>query len=369
MNDMISDIVARESGYAPGFGEALGSFLAGGGDVVLKKGQWVYPSGAVKGLTTDQAVERAKRMWDGASDGVKDKYSRRATVGRNAPRERVGVPAPAAGGAAAVAKPAGAPAATVGKPAAAALPPNITTDPAEIAANVMSSVGGMNPDLAKRAAGIGSPAPRGAQVRDLPITAGQANQAAGIVSSVTGQPVDKAREVMGKAASAAEPKYEPTGRRVMGDSAAKLAGELIGQRVNPLTGLPFGYRPGDALPAGADRDMNERAKMSVARRDAASRIGVPFPTELPKMTVTATDPNKPLPGQRFNPAASFNGVGEKFAAQFPDRDRALMNPADPMWTSNKPLTEDEKRRPVVKATVGTPAPMVRPGIRPMAFGR
>ena len=60
------------------------------------------------------------------------------------------------------------------------------------------------------------------------------------------------------------------GRRNLGDDEAAAAGKAIGTKVNPATGLPFGYLPGNAIPAGADQGMKDRAAASVSRQQAAS---------------------------------------------------------------------------------------------------
>lgn len=76
-----------EPQYASGFGEALSAFLSQGGSRRKDKRGNRFMEGRLKGMTLDQATEKAKRMWAGASDAVKEKYAQRAGAGRLAPSE------------------------------------------------------------------------------------------------------------------------------------------------------------------------------------------------------------------------------------------------------------------------------------------
>lgn len=66
-------------------------------------------------------------------------------------------------------------------------------------------------------------------------------------------------------------------------------------QINRLTGLPFGYRPGDALPTGADGTMKQMAGESVARQTEAS---------------ASAAKGKPLApvGGMASPAQGFTGI-------------------------------------------------------------
>ena len=72
--------MAQPVEQAAGFGEALSSLLATGGGLqpnLRDKKSGTYQSGAIKGMTEDQAVEYGKQLWDKAPKEIKDKYASR----------------------------------------------------------------------------------------------------------------------------------------------------------------------------------------------------------------------------------------------------------------------------------------------------
>jgi hypothetical protein len=74
--------VRPETVHAAGFGEALSSLTAGGGGLKFRghNRPATYRSGAIRGMTEDQALEHGKKLWDGASPAIREKYANRAAT-------------------------------------------------------------------------------------------------------------------------------------------------------------------------------------------------------------------------------------------------------------------------------------------------
>jgi hypothetical protein len=65
---------------AAGFGEALSSLLSTGGGLqanVRDNKAGTYKSGAIKGMTEDEAIEYGKQLWEKAPKEIRDKYASR----------------------------------------------------------------------------------------------------------------------------------------------------------------------------------------------------------------------------------------------------------------------------------------------------
>jgi len=407
---------------APGFAAALDRLMAQGGDRKKSSKGFTFSQGRLKGLTKDQAVQKGRNMWEGASDAVRNMYAKREQDLQAPVEKEAGgsLPMPGAVGgssrggqsstptyAPGVTRPTRTPGAEDPASAPGVSP---TTSPAaggdltqqamgtpEDQARVQqmlkegegyasASVGGydrmaamkMQDDGRKKAAlervSVNDPA-AAEQVRaneeakrqkvmddadaesaaskaekerqdrallGLPATAPPAATpvVAQSVPDVTprsqsdDQPVGglAAREL---AARKAAMESSPTGGRVMEYDRREVSvknpdgttGTATGrffptvqdgdvkQKVNPLTGLPFGHQAGDALPSGADAAMQERGVQSQRRMDIEQSREALKPG-----STTAAPQQKPNMDAFQGPASQRTLVGSSVAPSMPKRE-------------------------------------------------
>lgn len=172
----------------------------------------------------------------------------------------------------------------------------------------------------------------------------------------------------------------PDGRPVISDEAARTAAAATGRRVNPLTGLPFGYRPGDALPAAADAGMKQRAAESVTRQTVAAQTAIPRAIPVSEPVVPGSSKPDPFPGTGM--FDSDNRIAAKRAAFLADEARAAggsdeglraVGPKKPLGELvagyRPPLEENKDGSLIPRAVeVATPAPVQKPKSR-LPFAR
>jgi hypothetical protein len=266
----------------------------------------VYTQGPMKGMTYDQAKQKFEGMWASAPDAIKEKYAGRSESDL-APSERV---VTATTPAMPPSRPVN-PAATVGagrgtsikNPAAQQNTRDLPTDERMRAEGKYN--GGPTPVVKAPAS---APAPtampnsgNASTTRSLPpgrgrvggtsitgqqgrISSGASPSAAPTTASATGVPPMLARPE--ERATVATPAMlratppGPTGKPIM---------ENAPKGINRLTGLPFGYVPGDST-EGMDPAMAQRANDSVARQSInyANR-----PQAAPRTVATPARPAKP----------------------------------------------------------------------------
>lgn len=222
---------------ARGKAEAMSSFLSLGG-TIGPDGR--YTEGKLKGKTTGQAIQEFERLWSSVGGKIKDKYAlRNAPENALAPSEMAGFQHGGgmnepyhAGGANPVAVP---------KPVAAPLP--IQDEPGISNRYQGPPRPGIQPHIEARSRAVPyqTVAPKGDSLAD--------------------QEIAKRHQAVANT---------PTGAPVLTGSDADSAGGNLGVRVNRLTGLPFGWNPGDPLPEGADAGMQQRAADSLKRQQVAS---------------------------------------------------------------------------------------------------
>lgn len=171
------------------------------------------------------------------------------------------------------------------------------------------------------------------------------------------------------------------GSRNLGDAEAGALEQQTGQRINTITGLPFGYTAGQALPAGADQGMKDRAAASVARQTAASAGAAK--TAQPKPLIPGITKPTPTPGgpsleegwardqriadRKMVADKVFNGGSNAGLKAGPIRPLSeLVKPtAPPAAPVRRKATPEE----IAKYGVGSkPAPKVA-GINPTKFAR
>lgn len=198
-----------------GRAEAMRTFLATGGERVSRGGSrypgYRYTQGALKGMTQEQAEAEFENRWAGASGEIKDKYARMASPeGVLSPSEMKRYQGP---------KP------TAPKPPAATAPAAPTAP---------------------------RPAPKPADISNEP----------GVSGMVQGPPTPAVSAEIAKRST------------VVGPPATTAPSGYAGPttpRINRLTGLPFGYQPGDKLPEGASPAMQSAAAGSARNMEAADQ--------------------------------------------------------------------------------------------------
>jgi hypothetical protein len=286
---------------ATGKAKALETFLAGGGGVVKNGGdrnpQFRYQEGKLKGKTREQALSVFESMWSGASPKIKDKYAAmtgademlspsekeeyRGTGDNPQPGVAYGGPSVNVSGRGTGSNPA--PAGTITPPATTTA--TATTAPA-VASSTPASMQKGSPSF------VGPPAPATATPTRRPDRMVSDRQPSEL-SRMAGKVFNGIRGVLGMEQKPEAPARVPDGRE-----------EGTPVRINRLTGLPFGYRPGDALPTGADGKMKRMASESVARQtEASAKAGM------------AAKPMTPVGGMT-SPGKNFTGI-TKGAAQSP----------------------------------------------------
>lgn len=133
--------------------------------------------------------------------------------------------------------------------------------------------------------------------------------------------------------------------------AINTEGKVAGQRVNPVTGLPFGYRPGDALPAAADTGMKQRAAESVTRQTIAAQTAIP-------RVIPVSEPVVPV---SVKPEPMANGVFDSDKRIAAKREAFLADEARAASGSNDGLRAVGVKKPLGELVNGTPdAPAMTP---------
>lgn len=138
----------------------------------------------------------------------------------------------------------------------------------------------------------------------------------------------------------------------MDPAIAGNAGNKV--RINSLTGLPFGYNPGDALPASADAGMQQRGRDSQTRQSVAAAGAPP-----PRATVVTPAPRPTaLQQSAINRPRTVTGGVEGRAADEMRRQAGInanpstVNPDDPKkFFTGRTLPLDQL---VKRQTVSTP---------------
>lgn len=136
----------------------------------------------------------------------------------------------------------------------------------------------------------------------------------------------------------------PNGRPVISDEAARTASTATGQRVNPVTGMPFGYRPGDALPAAADTGMKQRASESMTRQTIAAQTAIP----------RAIPVSEPVVPGSVKPEPMANGVFDSDKRIAAKREAFLADEARAAGGSNEGLRAVGVKKPLGELVNGTP---------------
>ena len=305
---------------APGFAAALDRLMAQGGKRKNTRKGFVYSQGRLKGLTKDQAVQRGRNMWDGASDAVKNKYAKRQQY-LQAPLEKTADSGSASGSASGATGgssrggQSSAPRYADGAPSPSF--EELTKAPA-IPEGGIKVIG--NDALEKAFPGIQNSnytAPEPASKKPLPATSEEAieNAFPGIQEKITqkpkpnikaeGPPLATTLDNWASMTAAEKLEYaEGDMSQMSGDDRMRLKGQTnlekgdprtpriserdgipahqleagtpvnktgVAPRINPLTKLPMGYIPGDALPSSADSGMKTEADASLARQQSASQ--------------------------------------------------------------------------------------------------
>lgn len=138
----------------------------------------------------------------------------------------------------------------------------------------------------------------------------------------------KQEELQRKAAALLEAKKNtPTGEVLLPQSTVDTTGGEKGPRYNRLTGLPFGYRPGDdlKLTEGAPKSIAIRAAESVARQEAAPSEAAAAAQTIMNLGARFDSPVSSKP----SPATASPAKAPDYAAQYTAARTAY----------NKPLTE------------------------------
>lgn len=258
-----------------GKAEAMRTFLAGGGGLT---GMGYYRQGRLKGKTQQQAEEEFERLWSGADGAVKDKYANRA-MDALAPSERArldagekkrqGMPLPNRPGQSVPS----AEGRLSGLPMTTALPERSGRDAGGRAGAALGSAPAAGPKMplpSTMATSVGPSGmgPKAESDSDYSAIADQ-RRATGYPAETrsipfTGVDVTRSQD------SGHGSNPTPTG-----------ATPGASPRINRLTGLPIGYRPGDALPAGASPAMQSAADQSVRRQQSAAAAALPIPRATP----------------------------------------------------------------------------------------
>lgn len=282
-----------------GKAKALETFLAGGGGVVSRGGdknpQFRYQEGKLKGKTREEALSVFESMWSGASPRIKDKYA--AMTGADemlspSEKEELGTgtnPQPGIAYSGPGRHVSGRGTGMNPVPASAITPPATTTATATPALAVASST----PATTSAQPNGGSPG-RGALITNGKVTTPSptrppdrmvSDRQPSELGRMAGKVFNGIRGVFGMEQKPEAPVRVPDGKE-----------EGTPVRINRLTGLPFGYQPGDALPTGADGKMERKASESVARQSEAS--------------AKATKPAAPV-GDMASPARGFTGISRE----------------------------------------------------------
>jgi hypothetical protein len=278
-----------------GLSEFMESRLSGSVGVEMNKRTkgWVYTSGRYKGKSPEQAQEEIRREWASMGDMGRRGWEQRA-YGTQGPMEReagravapvAAVAAPAAGDA-------------VETPPAPAVDNRPTDEKVRSRPEVAAAYEAKSPGFAARTGGKKAAEP----VIALPRARQVDDGAARVPARVEVRP--PVRDFRGEALAKMP---APDGRRVMGDGEAGAVGKATGVRVNPLTGLPFGHRVGEALPAGSDESMLARADASVMRQRKATAAAAPKPA----IAADLRPSPEAVRAERAAAAQKFNAYSER----------------------------------------------------------
>ena len=345
-----------------GKAEAARTFLATGGGLRSRGGTrqsgFRYTKGILKGKTKEEAQSMFEDRWAGASGAIKDKYAKRGSnAGVLAPSEMAEMKPQAGveyGTISGVSKPGPAPAT---KATTAITTTTTSTDAAQRPMGAQESRMKLYADQrasrmayhapapqtqpqAKRSALPASMTPRSSFVgpprpRMIPTgIPGQSRQAYGplspevmeVLSRKPGMPrpgstplVDAhkpdatglnplaQREIAKRKAAVAE---TPTGRAVMRDDVAMAEGVVAGRSVNRLTGLPFGFQPGDQLPNSADGKMQRRADASTKRMQIETSKAA-MPPVRPFSGISSPSPSIAPQKHPMGQARPFTGISNQ----------------------------------------------------------
>lgn len=290
----------------------------------LPKGKpgMLYREGWAKNLTQGHTEGEMERRWNALPPEQKNKWASRGGVESFAPSEMVGyasqmgmVPGEA-------------------KPAAPAVNTNMPLDDRARA----------NPQVAAAYAAKRAAVPSNRPAS--PVAPGVVRPAINTEGKVAG-PLAQAEQARRTGALNAA----PNGRPVISDEAARTASTATGQRVNPVTGMPFGYRPGDALPAAADTGMKQRAAESVTRQTIAAQTAIPRAIPVSEPMVPGSVKPEPMANGVFD---SDNRIAAKRAAFLADEARAAGG-------SDEGLRAVGVKKPLGELVNGTPdAPAMTP---------
>lgn len=313
-----------ETPMAGGKAEAMAAFLASGG--AMRGGGrsgrgGAYTKGPLKGKTIDEAKQMFEQRWATAPPAIKDKYANRAGMGAFAPSEKIQIgaikPTPTNASLNAALPGERAPQMYARQRAermreAGENPGTPAPSPAktDVAAEAKRQ---RDDEMAKASAAMnakGAPAQTpeqvGAEARRL-MNGGATPQSTPTLSPPTPSPASPPAVGVQPMSSLAQREFNrrtaaaaatPTGVPVISQSQADAyKGPKMGS-VNRLTGLPFGYQPGDKV-EGADAAMQARADQSVARQQIAESKAA----MAPKPPQLAANISKPAfqPETRYTP--------------------------------------------------------------------
>lgn len=275
-----------------------------------------FVGGWADGMTQQEATDEAQRRWMGLTDEQKNGWAYRAGAGTLAPVE------------VAAFKASQDPSPT----------PSPTPKPVSKPSASLPFVGPPRPrDAQAKVPGVTRPAPAGLS----PIGVKEWNARNAAVSAA------------------------PDGSRVIGDNEAGAMQAATGRRINTITGLPFGHLPGDALPAGADAAMKERAAQSVKRAEVASSKAAMVPAVRPTPAASVVKAPEPMSNGVFD---SDRRIEAKRAEMQAADARFMAGSNDGLRVKNpgefKTLQPDGTLGgPVVRKTAGVPSrlPFARRG--------
>lgn len=292
----------------------------------LPKGKpgMLYREGWAKNLTQGQTEGEMERRWNALPPEQKNQWASRGGVGSFAPSEVAGY----------ASQMGMVPGATASKPVAPAVNTNMPLDDRARA----------NPQVAAAYAAKRAAVPSNRPA--APVVPGSVRPAINTEGKVAG-PLAQAEQARRTGALNAA----PNGRPVISDEAARTAATATGQRVNPVTGMPFGYLPGDALPAAADSGMKQRAAESMTRQTIAAQTAIPRAIPVSEPVVPGSSKPEPMANGVFDSDKRIAAKREAFLA---DEARAASG-------SNDGLRAVGVKKPLGELVNGTPdAPAMTP---------
>lgn len=270
--DGMTEIVIPE---AQGKAAALSSYLAQGGTPFRNSGR--FKKGPMKGKNVDEATADFERLWSTSPDSLKQKYANR-TSGKTtdlAPSERPAIPGMTpARPVNAMAKPVGVPPAVTTTQKVSA--PSVSRTPAPL-------IPGVNPvqDLAGKS---------------------RADQASILsTDAVTNLPTDERMHAQGKVNGGPTPVVKaPASTEIQGPPRSAMPTIGTPSRINSLTGLPMGYRPGDST-TGLDQAKVAESNQRVYDAQTAATPAPPKATIAPA-PVRYADAREQYQSSQLDPA-------------------------------------------------------------------